>query len=118
VYLHRLSILHGGIAPVGKAEKQMTSHADTRYVKGNILVTRDSQACLGDFGITGGYRDLAHYEHKLETLRYMAPERFLPKGYRGDPLPTLGSPSRESDVYSLMTSSFKVFSPAVNRPTT
>jgi serine/threonine protein kinase len=68
----------------------------------NILITRDGQACLGDFGIAGAFKDFAYHDNKLETLRYMAPERLLGA-------PAMNGPSRESDVYSLAMTSFKVF---------
>jgi serine/threonine protein kinase len=51
------------------------------------------------------FRNLTYHDHKLETLRYIAPERlsedlFLPT--------TINSPSKASDVYSLAMTSFEV----------
>ena len=47
----------------------------------------DGQAHLGDFGLTGVFKDPG-YNPKLDTIRYMAPEWFLGKCFT------------ESDVYS------------------
>jgi len=48
---------------------------DTSYVQDNILITRDGNACLADFGIT--YEFTHEFRmFKLRTARYMAPERF------------------------------------------
>ena len=77
----------------------------------NVLITRDGQACLGDFGIAGAFRVLYVSACDLETLRYMAPERH-PAG-----APThleMTGPSKESDVYSLALTSFSVSSSVVN----
>lgn len=80
-HLHGLELAHGCIAP------------------GNILVTRDGRACIGDFGIVGAFADLSFPRFKLGTARYMAVER----------LDFFGSaPSMKSDVYSLAMTSFTV----------
>ena len=111
MHLHGLNILHGCISPVSKMEKGVASHIDSLYAQGNILVTRDGQACLGDFGITGGLKDLVYHDHKLETLRYMAPECL------SNP-PTIDGPSKVGDVYSLAMTSFEVRSFVVDSTTT
>jgi hypothetical protein len=80
---------------------------DTRYVQSNILITQDGHACLGDFGIVDAVRDLTHHDHKLETLRYVAPEHFA--WY-------MSTPSKTSDVYSLAMTSFEVRCSIVNHP--
>ena len=85
----------------------MTSHINVLHVQGNILITQDGQACLGDFGIIGAFKDLTYHDYKLETIRYMAPERL-------SRVPTINSPSKQSDVYSLATTSFEVRSSAAN----
>ena len=74
------------------------------------MVTRDDQACLGDFGIAGGLKDFAHHDHKLETLRYMAPECLSKR-------PTINGPSKVGDVYSLAMTSFEVRPSVVDSPT-
>ena len=74
-------------------------YIDERCIKGNILITRDGRACLGDFGVVGGFGDLSFPRFKLTTARYMALERLDLTG---------GSPSIKSDVYSLAMSSFTV----------
>ena len=74
----------------------------------NILITQDGQACLGEFWITGAFRDLYFNTHELGTLQYMAPECFSPE---------IWSP-KESDVYSLAMTSFSVSSHVVNHLTT
>ena len=79
----------------------MTSHVDASYVQGNILIARDGEACLGDFGIASAFRDLTYHDYKLETIRYMAPERL-------SEAPMIDGPSKVSDVYSLAMTSFKV----------
>ena len=52
---------------------------------------------------------------KLETVRYMAPEQFLGECI---PLGFIGSPSKESDVYSLAITSFEVCPSFAIHPTT
>jgi serine/threonine protein kinase len=89
-------------------------YADTWYVQGNILVTREGQACLGDFGIADTFSGLRSDAYKLETLRYMAPERAPEDLY--DP-EMIEGPSRASDVYSLAMTSFKVCSFVVSHLT-
>ena len=90
-------------------------YIDAWYVQGNVLINRDGQACLSDFGITGAFRGLTHHDYKLETLRYMAPERLPPRSPPEDYLPSISGPSKASDVYSLAMTSFEVCSSAVNR---
>lgn len=80
-HLHELDLLHGCIAP------------------GNILISRDGRACLGDFGIVGNFGKLSFPSFKLGTARYMAVERMDL---------TDGSPSKKSDIYSLAMTSFTV----------
>ncbi|KAF9649115.1 kinase-like protein [Thelephora ganbajun] len=80
-YLHGQDISHGCIAP------------------GNILITQDGRACLGDFGISGGFSDLSFTRFKLGTARYMA---------LGQVSLLNSSPSKQGDVYSLAMTSFTV----------
>ena len=80
----------------------MNPHADARRTQNNILITRDGQACLGDFTIAGAFVCSYGY-HQLETLRHMAPERFSDRGTF-----LVGGSSRTSDVYSLAMTSFSV----------
>jgi serine/threonine protein kinase len=80
----------------------------TRYIQSNILITQDGQACLGDFGITGVFLSSVSW-YKLESLQYMAPERF-------SSWDRINSSSKESDVYSLAVTSFKVCFSAVDCP--
>ena len=84
MFLHRLGVLHGGITPVSKIKERAGGHINPRHVQNNILSTRDGQACLGDFGVIIAFRDVASHNYKVETLRYMAPERFreTPPGFR------------------------------------
>ena len=79
----------------------------------NVLITEDGQACLGEFGISGAFLlpDLNAYE--LENCRYMAPEFVSWRLY-----PNPNRTSKESDVYSLVMTSFSVGFSVVNRPTT
>lgn len=81
-------------------------HADAQCVQNNILITEDGQACLGDFGIAGTFTGYLYLFHEPETLRYMAPERFL-----CDITSFLViRSSKESDVWSLAMTSFSVCS--------
>ena len=79
------------------------------------MITLDGQACLADFGIAGAFTDLTHRDYKLETLRYMAPERLAKDLFLS---PIIEGPSKMSDIYSLAMTSFKVGSSAVNPSTT
>ena len=81
----------------------------------NILIAQNGQACIGEFGITGAFRGLAFDAYEIGTLRYMAPERFPLKAFAGL---TAGGPSKESDVYSLVMTSFSVCFSVVNHHTT
>ena len=83
-------------------------------VQNNILITRDGQACLGDFAIEGVFNDWPYWYDHLETLRYMAPERFAVKGYGI----SVTSSTKESDVHSLAMTSFSVRASVGNHPTT
>ena len=84
-------------------------------VQNNILITRNGQACLGDFGLTGAFPRFHFSDYGLTTLRFMAPEWFV-----GESTGDLGTsrPSKESDVYSLAMTSFSVRSSVLNRPAT
>jgi len=104
MHLHGLGILHGSISPVGEVKDQVNPHTDARRVQDNILITRDSQACLGDFGITGTFKVYPHDYLQQGTLRYMAPEHFSDQGYHF----VVERSSRETDVYSVAMASFSV----------
>jgi len=108
MHLHGSGILHGSISPVGELKDQMNPHADARRVQNNILITRDGQACLGDFAIAGTFTWISYEFYQQETLRYMAPE-CIPDGVK--------HPSRGSDVYSLAMASFSVCASFGNHPT-
>ena len=90
----------------------MNLHVDTWCVQSNILITRDGQACLGDFGIIGELKSVQEYRYKPGMVRYTAPERIT---WTCD---IIFRPSKESDVYSLAMTSFTVRSSLVNNPTT
>ena len=95
---------------------RVTLHpVDACCVQGNILITREGQACLSDFGIAGAFKDLKYDDYKSETFRYMAPE-CLPEDLGLDSW--INCLSTESDVYSLAMTSFEVRSSAVNDPIT
>jgi len=84
-------------------------HVDASHIQGNILITPDGNACLGDFGIAGGFPDSWGYRFKQGTVRYMAPEQF-------DNHDGIDSPSKASDVYSLAMTSFTVRSSSIGKP--
>ena len=73
-------------------------------IQHNILITLDGHACVGDFGITGAFWGICVSACELGTLRYMAPERFTSEH---EDMRT-GGPSKYSDVYSLVMTSFSV----------
>ena len=73
------------------------------HVQGNILITPNGNACLGDFGIAGAFAWFWDYSYrpKLGTARYMAPEQFANDN-------DVKFASKESDIYSLTMTSFTV----------
>jgi len=82
-------------------------HVDTWYVQDNILITRDGNACLADFGITYRFTYDGPCMFKLRTARYMAPEQFYRTTFETN---GINPASKESDVYSLAMTSFTVCS--------
>ena len=90
--------------------RKLESRADNRSVQGNILISDDGIARLGDFGIVGVITDPTVVEpgsttaSKPGVVRYMAPELLNP--------PQFGlshsNPSKESDVYSLSMTVYEV----------
>jgi len=92
-YLHARHVVHSGITP------------------GNILITEEGAACLGDFGITGTITDPTVVSRETPTTkpgasRYMAPELLYPRqfGLKNS------NPSKESDIYSFSMTAYKVLS--------
>jgi hypothetical protein len=63
------------------------------------------------------FRDITHHDHKLETLRHMAPECFFGTQYQFNPIIVPRNPSKPSDVYSFAMTSFNVRSLRVNHST-
>ena len=86
------------------------SHVNVSHVQGNILITPDGNACLGDFGIGGALAEfwVQYFRPKLGTARYMAPEQFA---YDND----VEFASKESDIYSLAMTSFTVCPSSVRK---
>ncbi|KAF9645572.1 kinase-like protein [Thelephora ganbajun] len=90
-YLHSLSIVHGDINP------------------GNILITEDGIARVGDFGITGVITDPTVVDpgsttrSKPGAVRYMAPELLNPLQFNFSD----SNPSKESDIYSLTMTAYE-----------
>ena len=84
-------------------------------LQNNILITRDGQACLGEFGITGVFWRSRFYDYELGTLRFTAPECCL---WVTHDSPETNRRSKRSDVYSLAMTSFSVSPPVVIHPTT
>ena len=77
----------------------------------NILITRDGQACLGEFGITGAFPSFSYdWRYEQTTFQYMAPECLHFGVGRKEP----NRYSNKSDVYSLAVTSFFVRSPGLN----
>jgi serine/threonine protein kinase len=114
MHLHELGIFHGGITPVGKARGRASLNADAWHAQSNILITQDSQACLGDFGIGRKHVHGMQYDRGSGHLRYMPPEQFGCPVYMCE---IKGGPSKEGDVYSLAMTSFEVRSSGMNHPT-
>lgn len=84
--------------------------ADAYNHQGNILITEEGNACIGDFGITGVITDPTVVEpgstttSKPGVVRYMAPELLNPSQFGL----TNSNPSKESDIYSLALTAFEV----------
>ena len=82
------------------------------HVQGNILITPDGNACLGDFGIGGVFTELWFwadgFRPKLRTAQYMAPEQFAHTN-------NIKFASKESDIYSLAMTSFTVCPSSVRK---
>jgi len=76
MHLHWWNIVHGAINPVGGVKDRVNPRANVLRAQNNILITRDGQACLGDFAI-GKVSGYTYRYHQPETLRYFAPERIL-----------------------------------------
>lgn len=80
------------------------------YVQGNILITEEGDARLGDFGITSVITDPTLVEPDSTTtfkpgvVRYMAPELLNPSGFSL----VNSNPSKESDVHSLAMTAYEV----------
>lgn len=78
--------------------------------QGNILISDDGTACLGDFGITNIITDAAilgpDFEGILlpDVLRYTAPELLNSSQLRRPN----SSPTKESDVYSFVMTAYEV----------
>jgi len=104
--------VHGAISPVGGVKDRLTPRANVRCAQNNILVTRDGQACLGDFAIVMPSEHIYQFHHQ-ETLRYMAPECIVHDWGTF----VVHRPSKKSDVYSLAMTSFSVCAFG-NRPAT
>ena len=86
-------------------------YPNSSSVQGNILITEEGNACLGDFGITAIITDRTVMELQSMTTskpgvaRYMAPELLNPPQFGS----AHGSYSKESDVYSFAMASYEVF---------
>ena len=82
-----------------------------RSIQGNIMITKEGNARLGDFGITGIITDPTVVEQDRVTTsgstRYMAPELLDPElfGLKHS------NPSKESDVHSFAMTAYEVFFP-------
>jgi len=79
------------------------------FSQGNILVTDDGTACLGDFGITGIVTDPTivvpgSLTSKPGFVRYAAPELLVPSKFGL----ANSNPSKESDVYALAMTAYEV----------
>ena len=114
MHLHGSGISHGSITSVGKMEDLVNPHTDDQSVQNNILITKDGQACLGDFGTAWACIFYPPRYYQPETLRCMAPEHFIAQG---DTF-LVEVPSQKGDVYSLAMTSFSVCASFGNRPTT
>jgi len=86
---------------------------DPRRIQGNILITEEGNARLGDYGITGVITDPTVVEPGSTTtskagtvVRYMAPELLNPSQFSL----TNSNPSKESDVFSFAMTTYEVSS--------
>ena len=90
--------------------RKLESRADNRSVQGNILISDDGIAPLGDFGIVGVITGptVVYLDNmtapKPGVVRYMAPEVLNPLQFGV----SHSNPSKESDVYSLAMTVYEV----------
>jgi len=81
-------------------------------VQGNILITEEGKACIGDFEITGIITNPAFADIYATTtcqrgfLRYMAPEQVDPMRFKR----ANTNPTKEMDIHSFAMTVYEVCS--------
>ena len=112
-YLHSLDIVHGGVNPVSK-QTSLTVRPRSRgfRAQGNVLITDNGRACIGDFQIAAIITD-PEVKAQCQTtmcrrgiVRYMAPEQVDPRRV-GQPN---SNPTKATDVHSLAMTAYEVCS--------
>ena len=103
--------MHSDINPVSDQQvNRIEAYTDPRHLQGNILITEEGNARLGDFGIIGIITDPTVMElggtttSKPGVCRYMAPELLNPSQFHL----SNSNPSKESDIYSFAITAFEV----------
>ena len=80
-------------------------------VQGNILITEEGDACLGDFGVAAILTDPSVVERDSTTtakkgaVHYMSPELLNPPRFGLE----RSNHSKESDVFSFAMTTYEVF---------
>ena len=113
--MHDLRVVHGDLKGV-RHSLELYLHSSHSYVKVNILINEDRQACIADFGLSTITGVTTHAPGRARTSlvsmdslmsftsggtrRWMSPELMDPERF-GMPESEDNRPTRQSDCYAL-----------------